>query len=130
MEFIMATLEGLRVLLVEDDVLIAMMLEGVLLRVGCVVVGPFCRVEKAAQAARDAAIDVAVLDVNLAGERVYPVAEALAHRGVPFVFMTGYNRSELPAEYSARPALAKPFMARELTESLAAVRNPVAVHQN
>ena len=117
----MAALEGLRVLLVEDDVLIAMMLEGLLLRVGCVVVGPFSRVEKAAQAACEEAIDIAVLDVNLAGERVYPVAEALALRGVPFAFITGYNRFELPAQYIDRPTIAKPFRARELTEKLAAM---------
>lgn len=105
----MAGLEGLRVLVVEDELLVAMSLEEVLRAAGCVVVGPIPRVEKALKAARDEAIDIALLDVNLAGERVYPVAEVLTQRRVPFLFMTGYGRDMLPAEHAGRPVVGKPF---------------------
>lgn len=115
----MAELDGLRVLLVEDELLVAMMLEETLHDAGCVVIGPVGRVDKAMDAAEGEAIDVAVLDVNLGGERVYPVAETLARMGVPFVFMTGYDRGVLPAEYAGRPAMRKPFKPAELIRQLA-----------
>jgi DNA-binding response OmpR family regulator len=117
----MAALEGLRVLVVEDEVLIAMMLEEMLHEAGCVMVGPASRVEKAVEAARAEPIDLALLDVNLAGEKVFPVADALARRGVPFVFLTGYGRSSLPAPYADRPALSKPFKLAALLSALTAL---------
>jgi DNA-binding response OmpR family regulator len=109
---------GLRVLLVEDELLVAMMLEEVLRSEGCVIVGPVPRVEQALTVARDAPIDAAVLDVNLAGERVFPIADVLAERNVPFLFMTGYGRGMLPAKYAHLPALAKPFRPTQLIGAL------------
>jgi len=115
-----AKLDGLRVLVVEDELLVAMMLEEFLRGQGCVIVGPVPRVEPALKAAREEPIDAALLDVNLAGERVYPVAKALAERNVPFVFMTGYGRGMLPLEYADRPAVAKPCQLTQLIGALSA----------
>jgi CheY-like chemotaxis protein len=114
----MASLDGLRVLVVEDELLVAMVVENILGHAGCLVVGPFRQVRKAIEAARMEAIDIALLDVNLAGERVFPVAEVLAQRGVPFVFMTGYGPGVLPAQYADRPMVGKPFKAPDLIDRL------------
>jgi DNA-binding response OmpR family regulator len=114
----MTALNGLRILLVEDEILIAMMLEDVLDAAGCTIVGPFPGVEKAARAAREEAIDIALLDVNLGGELVYPIAETLAQRSVPFVFMTGYDQRNIPARYASRPVMGKPFKLEELLDKL------------
>ena len=117
----MARLAGRRILLVEDELLIAMVLEDVLRPEGCVLVGPFPRVEPALKAAREEPLDAAVLDINLAGERVDPIAKALAERKIPFVFTTGYDRAMLAAEHANRPALAKPFKPAQLVEALQAL---------
>jgi DNA-binding response OmpR family regulator len=114
-------LEGLRALVVEDEVTIAMVLEDALREAGCVLVGPIPRVGKAVEVARAEPIDFALLDVNLAGEKVFPVADVLAERNVPFVFLTGYGRSELPAAYADRPAMAKPFKLAALLGVVAAL---------
>src|ERR1051326_5450675 len=104
----MATLAGRRILIVEDELLVAMTLEDILRSESCVIVGPSPRVEPALKAAREEPLDAAILDVNLAGKRIDPIAEALADRKIPFVFTTGYDRSMLPAAHAARPALTKP----------------------
>ena len=114
----MTMLDGARVLLVEDELLVAMTLEDILRREGCLILGPFRRVEKAALAARTEAIDIALLDVNLAGERVFPVAAALVQRRLPFVFMTGYGPGDIAPEYAGRPVIGKPFRTAELVEAL------------
>lgn len=117
----MVDLAGLRVLIVEDEVIIAMLLEETLHDAGCVVIGPVPRVDKAMEVARAEPLDFALLDVNLAGEKVFPVAEVLVERAVPFVFLTGYGRSGLPATYAQRPALAKPFKLAALMRVIAAL---------
>ena len=109
-------LEGVKVLVVEDEYLVAALMEDMLASAGCVVAGPIPRLAQALDAASSEACDVAVLDVNLAGERVYPVAEILAQRNVPFVFVTGY--SALPGEYANRPRLCKPFKMADLLDAL------------
>lgn len=115
-------LAGRRVLIVEDEVLVCMLLEDMLETLGCTLVGPASRLDKALQLAREASIDSAILDVNLAGQEVYPVAEALAARGIPFVFATGYGTTGLRAPYQDSPTLQKPFsqddLQRVLGESL------------
>jgi CheY-like chemotaxis protein len=111
-------LAGRRILLVEDELLVAMMVEDMLRDEGCAIVGPVGRVAPALKAAREESLDAAVLDINLAGEAVYPVAKALAERKVPFVFTTGYERDALPAEHAHRSRLAKPFMPAQLIEKL------------
>jgi CheY-like chemotaxis protein len=82
----------LRVLLVEDEIMIALLLEEMLAELDFEVVGPVARLDRAVEMAQRQALDVALLDVNLNGKEIYPVAEALAAREVPFVFVTGYGR--------------------------------------
>ena len=101
-------LTGLRVLVVEDEMLVAMMLEEILLKLGCEVVGAAARVTQALAALDGEPVDLAVLDVNLGGEKVFPVAEALAGRGIPFLFSTGYGTSGLRDGLSSRTTLQKP----------------------
>lgn len=114
---------GRTVLVVEDEALVALNLEDMLNDLGCSVVGPAMRIAKALDMAALPGLDVAILDVNLAGTPVYPVAEALRTRGVPLVFATGYGRSGLPAEWHAFPILQKPYTADEV---LAAMRQAMA----
>jgi CheY-like chemotaxis protein len=117
----MSRLAGRRILLVEDELLVAMTVEDVLRDEGCAIVGPIGRVEPALKAAREETLDAAILDVNLAGERVDPIVQALAERKIPFVFTTGYDRSMLPAEHANRPTLAKPFRPAQLVNVLIAL---------
>jgi DNA-binding response OmpR family regulator len=110
---------GLRVLIVEDEVLLAFMLQDMLAEWGCAVVGPAGRVAKALSLAGSEALDGAILDVNLAGTEVYPVARALAARHIPFIFVSGFAPSRLPREWRDRPTLQKPFQPRDLAQSMA-----------
>ena len=111
-----ASLEGIRILLVEDEYLVASLIEEILEIAGCVVTGPIPRLAQAVDAADRETCDAAVLDVNLAGERIYPVAEILSRRNIPFVFVTGYG--VLPGEYANRPRLCKPFKMADLIDTL------------
>jgi len=112
------SLEGLRVLVVEDDYLISLLFDDMLTSAGCVVIGPLPRLTDALEAAAKENCDAAVLDVNLGGERVYPVAEILTARHVPFIFVTGYSGDALPHEYAQQPRIAKPFKAAQLLGAL------------
>lgn len=112
-------LSGLRVLLVEDEAMVAMMLEDMLGDLGCEIVGPAASVARALELAGDAALDGAILDVNVGGEAIYPVAEALTARGVPFVFTTGYGATDIDARFAGAPALQKPFSPPSLYDALA-----------
>ncbi len=109
-------LEGLRVLLLDDETLVAMLLEDMLGDLGCEVAHTCSRVAQAVDVLSrdDTALDVAILDVNVAGETSAPVAEALAARGVPFLFATGYGASGVPQGWRDRPTLQKPFSAAEV----------------
>jgi DNA-binding NtrC family response regulator len=111
-------LMGLRVMLVEDEMLVSLMVEEVLVDVGCIMVGPFSRVDQALLAAQNEAVDIAVLDVNVAGVKVYPVAEALAARKIPFLFLTGYGREAVPKEHPDWAFCSKPFRADKLLTML------------
>jgi CheY-like chemotaxis protein len=114
-----AMLGGRRLLVVEDDYLVAMDLADELTDHGAEVVGPAGSVEEAlALVAADSAIDGAVLDINLRDEKVYPVAEALRSRGIPFVFTTGYDAWLVPEAYAAVRRLAKPVDIRALVQSI------------
>jgi CheY-like chemotaxis protein len=112
-------LDGCKVLVVEDEYLIASLIEQMLESAGCVVSGPVSRLAEAVEAACNIDCDAALLDINLAGERVFPVADLLSQRGVPFVFLTGYARDTLPAEYAGRPCLCKPFKSSDLFHAIA-----------
>jgi len=118
-----APLEGVRVLVVEDEYLVAILIEEILESAGCVVMGPMPRVPEALDAIDHDDCDAAVLDVNLAGERINPVADALSERNVPFLFVTGYGANALPSEYAARPHVCKPFRMAELIGALSSVVN-------
>jgi len=114
-------LEGRRVLLVEDEAMIAMLLEDMLGDLGCQVVGPAYALAPALELAEsEAPIDVAILDVNLAGRPVYAVADVLRARQVPMVFSTGYGEKGLREVDRDVPVLGKPFRAHDLAEALRA----------
>lgn len=114
------TLEGLRVLIVEDETLIAMMLEDLLEEIGCRIAGAAATVAQALDqlGALGGQFDAAVLDVNLGGEKVYPVADELAARGVPFMFATGYGTSGVSELYPERTVIAKPYRLSTLSQAL------------
>lgn len=113
------TLQGRRILVVEDDYLIAGELAESLIELGATVVGPAASVPEAlALMDREAPLDAAVLDVNLGSEDVYPVADGLVQRGVPFVFATGYDRWVIPVRYAAVRRFDKPVDTRTLARVL------------
>ena len=110
---------GRRVLVVEDESLVAMLLETILEDMGCVPVGPAATVEEGLQMASEGdPVDAALLDVNVAGKQVFPIAEALKARGVPFVFSTGYGEGGLPDQWRGQPTLQKPFAAAAVRDAL------------
>ena len=107
-------LAGRRVLLVEDEALIAINVADMLETLGCVVVATAAKVEEALGAVERGGFDAVLLDVNLHNQNSFPVADALAARGVPFVFATGYGTHGLREDLRDRPVLQKPFRLREL----------------
>lgn len=109
-----------RILVVEDEAIVAMMLEDMLAELGYAVVGPVTRFERALELARGAAIDAAVLDVNLNGRDTYAVADALNARAIPFVFATGYGAKELAERFRGTPVTQKPFHRDDLERALGA----------
>jgi DNA-binding response OmpR family regulator len=102
-------LHGLRILVVEDSLLIADVIVDALCDCGCRTIGPAPRLEQGLMLAAVERLDGALLDVNLAGENCFPIAAALDARRVPFAFLTGYGELAIPAEYRAVPRLTKPF---------------------
>ena len=102
-------LKGLRVLVVEDDPLVAMVLQDYLEELEIITVGPVSDMDTALTTAKVEAFDLALLDVNLAGALVYPVAEALSLRKIPFAFMTGQDADRLPNSYGDLPSIQKPY---------------------
>jgi CheY-like chemotaxis protein len=107
-----------RIFVVEDEFLIRMLLEDMLDELGYAVAGVAGRVDEAAEIAKTGEFDLAILDVNLDGHEVYPVAAILAGRGVPFVFVTGYGGRGLPEPYRNHPTLQKPFQIEDLNKTL------------
>lgn len=105
---------GCRVLLVEDEMFIAMEIENSLKALGCEIVGPFGKLEEALERAGSETLDAAILDVSIRGGKVFPVAEKLLERGIPFVLASGYGDWSLPEEMRDRPRLTKPFTSAEL----------------
>jgi CheY-like chemotaxis protein len=109
----MSTLRGARVLVVEDEAILSLDLEAMLLNLGCMVAGSADKLDDALQKARTSDFDVALLDVNLGGKRVDPVAEAIRARGIPIVFVTGYGRTA-----ASGLVLEKPYDAAALEQIL------------
>src|SRR5262249_985069 len=112
------SLDGVRVLVVEDDFFVSLLFEDILTAAGCVVLGPVQRLADALDVAAKEECDVAVLDVNLAGERVYPVAAILSGKNVPVIFVTGYGYDAIPSEYAEQLRIAKPFSAKQLNGAI------------
>jgi CheY-like chemotaxis protein len=121
------SLAGLKVLVVEDEILVAMTIEDMLTDFGCATVGHAANISQALSAIdQTAQIDVAVLDVNLAGEKIYPVSDALYARGVPFVFSTGFGPADLMHRYPACRLVNKPYRPDALAQALVALAGPRA----
>lgn len=111
----------LKVLIVEDESLVAMLIEDLLTDLGHTVVAAVGRIDRALHFAETMEIDLAVLDVNLHGERTYPVAEKLAARGIPILFATGYGQAGLDAAWQNRPVLQKPFQPDDLRRAIESI---------
>lgn len=111
-------------MVVEDQAPIALQLEDMLVESECEVVGPASRVGQALRLLNDQAVDTAVLDLNVAGDLVYPVADALEARGLPYVFATAYDPSDIAERYGHRRVLQKPFSRRVFLEAIQASLKP------
>ena len=120
------TLAGLRVLVVEDEMMVAMLIEDFLEKFGCTIVGPVASIAEAIRLATTEAIDGAMLDMNIDGQSIYPVAEELAQRDIPFIFVSGYGKEHFRSEYNNRPKLSKPFRLLDLRRILEATFVPIA----
>ena len=116
----------MKVLIVEDEALIAMLLEEMLADRGYSVAGLASTVEEGLELADRLEVDAAILDVSLNGSYVFPVAERLDTRGVPFVFTTGYGEAGLIDAWSDRPVFTKPYDIGELTDALSQLMTPSA----
>jgi len=107
-----------RVLLIEDEALVAMLLEDTLIDLGFSVIDTVSRLETAIEAVERGGFDVAILDVNLNGQPAYAIADRLRERAVPFVFATGYGAQGIDPGYRSVPVLQKPFGAGDLEAAL------------
>jgi DNA-binding response OmpR family regulator len=112
-------LRGLRVLLVEDELLIADLVQGMLTELGCEVIGPALSLKHAQAFASDGTrIDAALLDVNIAGQQVYPFATVLSDRNIPIAFVTGSGSDGMPTQWQNYPTVQKPLDRNELAAVL------------
>jgi CheY-like chemotaxis protein len=109
---------GKRVLVVEDELMIRMLLEGMLTDLGHTVAAEAGAIDEALTLAKQGEFDFAVLDVNLNNEPITPVVEVLIRRGVPFVFASGYGRRGVPEAYRQNPTLQKPFQVEALAQAI------------
>ena len=107
-----------RVLVVEDEAMVAALIEIVLGEAGCAVVGPIATVRRALETIERGQVDAALLDVRVNGCQAYPVADALMARGIPLVFVSGFAQKEMPANYQRCAYVAKPFQPDAILASL------------
>lgn len=121
-------LNGLRVFVVEDEFAVLLLVEDMLSELGCELVGTASRMSEASRLVTELDFDAAVLDVNINGDTISPVAEIVAQRGAAMVFSTGYGRSGVDPRWRDRPILQKPYrvedFAEALTEALDGARKP------
>ncbi len=115
-----------RILVVEDEALVAMLVEDALIDAGFAVIGPARSVSQALELLKAEPLDAAVLDLNLGGENSVSVADALAARGIPFLVATGYGAAGLPAHLKHIPVLPKPYDPADLTVVLERLCNGAA----
>lgn len=116
----MNDLSGLKALIVEDEGGIALMIEDMLAELGCEVAASVAQLQKATQVASTAIVDFAILDVNIGGKPIFPVAQILQKREIPIVFSTGYGAEGLPTEFSENPLITKPFTIEALHSAIVA----------
>jgi CheY-like chemotaxis protein len=110
--------ENLKALVVEDETLVSFLVEDMLLDLGCAAIWHAAAVDEALTLLQEHRPDIAVLDVNLGGKLVYPVADRLIGEGIPFIFATGYGRKGIPEPWCRHPVLQKPFGAEALASAL------------
>ncbi|MGC2410586.1 MAG: response regulator [Methyloceanibacter sp.] len=111
-----------RILVVEDEFLIALDIAGALEQGGLVVIGPLASISDALEALKQEAVDGALLDANLGGQPVGSIADALLARKVPFAFVSGYGRDQLPPQHRGAPLVRKPFTGADLLAVVARFR--------
>ena len=118
----MVALQGLRVLIVEDETLVAIMIEDMLVDAGCAIAGIASRLAASLDMINRApdSFDVAILDVNVAGEQVFPAAQALLSINKPFLFATGYGQAGLPEAWRHIPTVQKPFAQDDVFQAIKA----------
>lgn len=121
---------GCRMLVVEDEMTIVLVIEEALRSLGARIVGPASRLDAALLLASETPIDAAILDVNIRGGNSYPVADILATKGVPFIFCSGYSDWVLEERHRDRPRLTKPFNSRDLENRLLQLIEPISSLKN
>lgn len=114
-------LAGLKILVIEDEVILFLLVEDMLSELGCAEAWHAISVKDALSVLAERRPDAAVLDVNLAGELAFSIAERLDEARIPFVFVTGYGRSGIPDQWASRPVIQKPFELETLASALASV---------
>jgi CheY-like chemotaxis protein len=117
-------LRGRRILVVEDEAVVSLMIIDLLAEAGCEVIGPAATTESALALIEQEGIDCAILDVKLLDGQVFPVADTLTARGVPFVFATGYAADTLGARYTGVPRIEKVYDRDELLDAVAVILDP------
>jgi CheY-like chemotaxis protein len=122
-------LQKFRILVAEDEALLAMLLEDMLREIGCESVRWVATAEEGIALADTVDVDVALLDVNLNGVPSFALAECLAARGIPIVFSTGYAEVDLPERWRGRPLAAKPYTTADLVAALTSALNDPATQQ-
>jgi len=110
---------GLKALVVEDEGAVALLIEDMLLDLGCQIAASVPELDRACEMARTIEVDFAVLDLNLNGHSALPVARILRERRVPIIFSTGYGRPGVSQEFAAYPIVPKPFVSADLRDSIA-----------
>ncbi|MGI8612266.1 MAG: response regulator [Sphingomicrobium sp.] len=113
-----AALAGRRVLVVEDSPVVADAADDMLQDMGCVVVGPATTMAAALQMAGEAQLDAAIVDINIRGDKAYPVLRILRDRSIPFLLTSGYADWSMPEDWQDQPRVAKPYSPNQLRESL------------
>lgn len=116
--------QGLRVFIAEDESLILMLLEDILVELGCEVVGSALTLRDALQTVATVDAQAAILDINLGGDPIFPAAERLRERGIPLVFASGYGATTLPPAWLGQPTLPKPFSSDQVAAILRTTLGP------